>query len=193
MKKVQITPSFWLAAAAVLLLGLGRQYSLLLAAALLHELGHGTVIYLLGNTVEEVRLIPGGVDIRYKERHFSYGADICIALAGPAVNLLTAMLLSMSDQAELDYFIGLNLLLCFFNLLPLYPLDGGKALYSAMVYFLPLHGETIFFLISAALTLLIFAAACGACFYDLQALWSMVVFGYILTQQKLHLLCKEGI
>ncbi len=185
--------SFWLSAAVVLLLGMGKQYVLLMAAALLHELGHGTIILLYGNTIESVRLIPCGIDIRYREQHFSYGADILIALAGPLANLLTAVLLSVCLGDEAAYFIGLNLLLCFFNLLPLYPLDGGKALYASMTFLSPLNGEKSFFMLSATLSILIFAAACGACFYDLQALWSLVVFGYILAQQKFWLLCKEGI
>ncbi|MFO7676256.1 MAG: site-2 protease family protein [bacterium] len=67
------------------------------------------------------------------------------ALAGPAANLATAavagLLLRLSYLAGvagfpallLQYFVLFNLILCFFNLLPIPPLDGSRLVY----YFLP--------------------------------------------------------
>ena len=193
MRKICIMPSFWAVLGFLIFLGMGRQYSLLLLAAMIHEFGHGMVIFLYGNTIEEIRLIPGGVDIRYRERRFSYSADIMIPLAGPLANLLTAMIFSVLDIAKADYFIGLNLLLCFFNLLPLHPLDGGKALYAVMSCLWPIGGERAFFLFSAVLSALIFGVVCAGCFYDYQAWWSMVVFGYILSRQNIRWLFSKSI
>ena len=193
MRKIHINPSFWIILAILIFLDMGRQYSLLLSAALIHELGHGLIILLYGNTIETVRLIPGGIDIQYKEYHFSYGADILIALAGPLANLLTAILFSVLQRGEADYFIGLNLLLCFFNLLPLHPLDGGKILCAIVNCFFPMTGDLYFFLFSALLSFLFFVASLGACFYNWRALWSAMVFGYILCLQNFRWFCKGEI
>ena len=69
------------------------------------------------------------------------------SLAGPASNLLTAGIAGLLVRllilvgasgfpvALLDYFVLFNLILCFFNLIPIPPLDGSRLVY----YFLPAH------------------------------------------------------
>ena len=193
MKKISVAPAFWLILLGTLMIGLHKKYMLLFCAASVHELGHGLAIWISDAKIEQIRLIPGGLDIRYCEKHFSYAADLLIALAGPAANLLFAMLISSADLQGTDLFIGLNLTLCFFNLLPIYPLDGGKILCTIMTFFSPAEGEKAFFLLSGTLAALLFAAACGACFYRLRAIWSVLIFGYIFLQQNLQMLCKEAI
>jgi len=193
MKRLSVAPAFWMLLLGTLAIGLHKKYMLLFCAASVHELGHGLAIWIADGVIDQIRLIPGGLDIRYCEKHFSYAADLWIAVAGPAANLLLAMLLSPIDLPGTDLFIGLNLTLCFFNLLPIYPLDGGKILYTVMTFFSPAEGEKAFFLLSGTLAALLFAAACGACFYHLRAIWSVLIFGYILLQQKLRMLCKEAV
>lgn len=193
MRKFKVEPSFLAMLALLLMVDRSGRGVLLMLAVLLHELGHMAVILLRGSRIEQVRLIPGGLDIRYTEKHSTYGGDLLIAGAGPAANLLTAVLCSPIDHPTADYFIGVNLVLCFFNLLPLYPLDGGRILYTIMTYFSPIGGGKIFFLFSGTLALLLFALSCGACFYNLRALWSAFVFGVILLVQKLGYIYKEAI
>jgi Zn-dependent protease len=65
--------------------------------------------------------------------------DILVTMAGPAMNLLLAVILVAAAKASLvfhsesaaDYFVqaaGLSLVLCFFNLIPVPPLDGSHVL-----------------------------------------------------------------
>lgn len=63
----------------------------------------------------------------------SYGQELLLAAAGPAVNLLLAVILSqMGTKWELCYLIsGVHLVLGIFNLLPIMPLDGGRLLWNA--------------------------------------------------------------
>ena len=58
----------------------------------------------------------------------SYGQELLAVLAGPGVNLLLAGVAGTLGETG-EIFAGANLVLCGFNLLPLRPLDGGKALY----------------------------------------------------------------
>ena len=62
------------------------------------------------------------------EGFFGYGREILCAFAGPAVNLVLALVLA---RLEMPAFSGLNLAMAIFNLLPLSVLDGGRALSCA--------------------------------------------------------------
>lgn len=192
IQKVRLSPALGILAFVLTIFGFQKKYFLLFSAAAIHELGHATAIRLYSGEIEQIRLIPGGLDIRYRQRNYSYASDILIAAAGPLANLAAAILLRVL-HINSDYLIGLHLILCFFNLLPLYPLDGGKVLCSVICYFAPIRGETAFYLWSGTLSILLFTAACGACFYNLRALWSVLIFGYILYQQKLRLMYREAI
>ena len=193
MGKIKIGTSFLVLVILTFVIDSGHRYLFLLTASCLHELCHAAAIRLLGGSIKQIRLIPGGLDICYTERHTSYLADFVIAASGPLGNLGAALCFSSFNHHQAAYFVGINLILCFFNLLPLYPLDGGRVLYSVMTYFSPLYGGRNFFLISAALSFLLFAASVGACFYNIRAFWSVFVFGYILCNQKMDCFYRDGV
>lgn len=103
-----------------------------LTAAVLHELGHAIAIRLCGGRM--LGMVPGsfGLTLRY-DGLLSYGRDACIALGGPAANLLAAVLgmgltACVPALSGKTLFSGVNLLLGAFNFLPARPLDGGNAL-----------------------------------------------------------------
>lgn len=64
------------------------------------------------------------------QRPLTYGSELAAILAGPGVNLLLALLCARlgGEQEALYALSGLSLALGWFNLLPIYPLDGGRAL-----------------------------------------------------------------
>ncbi|MBR0063086.1 MAG: hypothetical protein IJP67_02870 [Oscillospiraceae bacterium] len=97
-------------------------YAVLAAGA--HELGHIAAIYALGGRVERFTADPGGLNIRYCGG-FSPAQDALIALAGPAMNLVMAVLSAFFGFFG-GYFIGINLVFCIFNLIPISILDGGR-------------------------------------------------------------------
>lgn len=110
-----------------LLAGAGGVLPLVGLAALCHELGHLLALRLAGAEVERLRLTAFGAEILADTRFLPYPREILCTLAGPAVNLALALLLS---RVAGDYTLaGANLLLGGFNLLPIPSLDGGRALY----------------------------------------------------------------
>ena len=116
-----------------LIAGAGEVLPLVILSALCHELGHLTALRLVGAKVEQIRLTAFGAEIRADTRYLSYGREIFCTLAGPAVNLILAVVLA---RAAGDYLLaGANLFLGVFNLLPLPSLDGGRALYLAVSWF----------------------------------------------------------
>ena len=116
--------------ALALFAGAGEVLPVVALAALCHELGHLTALALVKAKIERIRLTAFGAEIRADTRYLPYGREIFCTLAGPAVNLILAVVLA---RAAGDYLLaGANLFLGVFNLLPLPSLDGGRALHLAI-------------------------------------------------------------
>ena len=117
---------------------LGLASALLLFASILaHEFGHAIVARRRGVEIEEIDLwLLGGV-ARMRGRPQSANDELSFALAGPAVTAVVAaafaglaLLLPSSAPAALRalvrYQAEVNLLILGFNLVPAFPLDGGR-------------------------------------------------------------------
>lgn len=124
--------------------GLGFASALLLfVSILLHELGHALVARRHGIEVQEIELwLLGGVSKMGGEAH-TPGDELRYALAGPAVTALIALVFGITAAALpasspevlvalIDYQLVVNLLILGFNLLPAFPLDGGRVMRSVM-------------------------------------------------------------
>ena len=109
------------------------------ASILLHELAHAIIARLEKLVVVEIILHPFGGFTRFTHEPETPRAEFRIAVAGPAASFLLAilltLLLTLANAAELDIVRDLllllalaNFLLAVFNLLPGYPLDGGRVL-----------------------------------------------------------------
>ena len=125
--KLEVGWGFLVLAVMALIVGAGPVLPMTVLAALCHEGGHLAGLRLAGARVEAVRLTAFGAEIRADTRYLPYGREILCTLAGPAVNLVLALLFARA----LGWYLpaGVNLFLGCFNLLPLPSLDGGRALY----------------------------------------------------------------
>jgi Zn-dependent protease len=149
--------TFLLLLVFLLFIGVGGQQSgavtalyvlALFGSVLLHELGHALVARRYGIRTLEIVMFPIG-GIARQERQPKPREEFWIALAGPAVNAFIAAgllgwlfategwqevaLLREPTDANLAERLAIgNLLLCAFNLLPAYPMDGGRILRSAL-------------------------------------------------------------
>ncbi len=107
----------------------------LLPAALLHELAHYAVLRLCGVRTARFTLTGLGASLYVPELHrLSYGAELLSAAAGPLMNLLLWVLLSLTGREELTLFAGDQMVLGVLNLLPVRPMDGGRILWLATAY-----------------------------------------------------------
>jgi Zn-dependent protease len=110
---------------------------LLFLSILLHELGHSVVARRHGVEIEEIDLwLLGGV-ARMKGYPKTAGDELRFALAGPAVTLAIALGFGLADlalpssspdalRAVIEYQLFINAAILVFNLLPAFPLDGGR-------------------------------------------------------------------
>lgn len=125
--KIEVTWGFGCMLLLAVLAGAGSVLPLVGLSALCHELGHLGALRLAGAGVDRFRLTAFGAEIRADTRYLPYGREILCTLAGPAVNLVLALVLA---RVAGDYVLaGANLLLGVFNLLPMASLDGGRALF----------------------------------------------------------------
>ena len=116
-----------------------RLTGMVLSAAAIHELGHYVVLRLLGGRVTALRVSVFGAEMETDGAALSYGRELMAVLAGPMANLLAGLVLA---RAGYPAAAGAHLVLCAFNLLPVRPLDGGRALYLLTGWLLgPAVGE----------------------------------------------------
>jgi Zn-dependent protease/CBS domain-containing protein len=112
---------------------------LFFASVLLHELSHSLVAQTRGVRVREIRLfIFGGVSM-FEDEARDAPAETWISVVGPLASLVLAALLfgcayaigpGSAFGALLGYLGYVNLALALFNILPAYPMDGGRVLHS---------------------------------------------------------------
>ena len=91
---------------------------------LLHELGHAITGIILGLKIKKININVFGLSIEFE----NYGKErinnkIIIDMAGPTINIITFIIAVIFKNEEIAY---INILLAIINLLPIYPLDGGR-------------------------------------------------------------------
>ena len=136
--KIRFSVSFLVFAGFVLLAANRWVFAVYVVSVILHEYAHQVTGGLFHCKFSEVRLYAFGAVTYGDIEILSPGEEILTGLAGPLLNLLLALLLTAmwwivpSTYVYTDSAAMANLALALFNLLPAYPLDGGKVLCAAL-------------------------------------------------------------
>ncbi|MBE5806197.1 MAG: hypothetical protein E7313_05755 [Clostridiales bacterium] len=120
-------------------------YGLFMLFACIHELGHLITGVILGFRVRLFQIKPYGVSIEFYLNEDNYKVNkkykllvknIVIASMGPIVNFVIALFFIRwnisSKYIDSQNLVYINLLIGLFNLIPIYPLDGGRILKSLL-------------------------------------------------------------
>ncbi|OUN01347.1 MAG: hypothetical protein BAA04_03950 [Firmicutes bacterium ZCTH02-B6] len=137
----------WRAAAGALALILG-----VFASVLLHEFGHALAARRYGTRTPDITLLPIGGVARLERLPERPAEELVVALAGPLVNVVIAavlyvvlLVLGRTEPMSGASLVGGNLAaqllatnvwLVLFNLLPAFPMDGGRVLRAALASWL---------------------------------------------------------
>lgn len=160
--------SFWLLPAWVLFTGSAGSLAGALAAigfvfaifgcVVLHELGHALMARRFDVGTRDITLYPIGGVARLERIPTRPSQELAIALAGPAVNVVIAGVLlvvllalgfgsegvvfSLTPAAFLASLFAVNVALVVFNMLPAFPMDGGRVLRAFLAMWLPYDRAT---------------------------------------------------
>ena len=104
----------------------------LFGSVVLHELGHALAARGFGLHTDSITLYPFGGVARIRADGLTPVAEFVVAIAGPAVNVALALAAGAAylvfPAAPLLVFAGLNVGMGLFNLVPAFPMDGGRVL-----------------------------------------------------------------
>ena len=127
----------------------------------LHELGHALTAKKFGIKTKDITLLPIGGLARLERLPEKPSEELMVAFAGPLVNIVlaigTGLFISLPNTSEemlvqlangvnannffLNFYL-VNIVLAIFNLIPAFPMDGGRVLRALLSYKLERHVAT---------------------------------------------------
>ena len=122
-------PLFYLVAFFAIITASFFPFLIITVLILVHEFGHSLMVYLFGGEVIKILIYPlGGISKFSTSFNISLVKEFIILLFGPLFQIIAwYLLITLFPEKEMlisSYHYGI----LFFNLLPIYPLDGGKFL-----------------------------------------------------------------
>jgi len=120
-----------------------KLYATIMVLCVIHELGHVLMGLIMGLKIEKIEIMPLGLSVSFKLNVDDYNKKvkkgailqlkkIAIAVAGPLTNLIILLIVLYTNInfkiVSNELLAYANLLIILFNLLPIYPLDGGRIL-----------------------------------------------------------------
>lgn len=181
--KIKIHPLFLLVMLLCAVFGGLINILLCLMTALLHECGHIFYAAKSGYACNEVKIMPYGASAVYDIEGIRLKEELFLALAGPAVNVCICVFLAglwwffPESYAYTDTVMRANIAMLIVNLMPAYPLDGGRALRCVLRKHLSERTSIIVIKVIAALCVVGLAVAFFLTGYNL----SLAVLALFLT------------
>lgn len=179
-------------------------YALLMLFAFCHEMGHLLCGILMGLKPKSLKIMPMGLSIEF-EIYSKNIKDklqikkIWIALAGPITNIIIILItIIFSKNIETILYgeiIYSNILIAIFNLLPIYPLDGGRIL-KEVIHIIKGRKKAIEltnYISNVSMVILTFVSSIAIYYYKNMAILFIIAYlwGMIFIENKRYNLKKR--
>jgi stage IV sporulation protein FB len=165
LRKIHIHPLLWVIIALAVATAHFIELMMVLLIIFVHEMGHGAAASFFSWRIKKIALLPfGGVAEMDEHGNRPLKEELIVVLAGPLQHVWMMALSYLLFAAGLVpekwhmLFIEYNMMVLLFNLIPIWPLDGGKLLFillSMSTSFQEAHVRTLY---ASAGTLAIFSA-----------------------------------
>lgn len=183
MGKIKIHPLFWFVVAAGMMTGHFYEILILFTIVFVHEMGHAAAAHFFGWRIEKIELLPfGGVAKTDEHGNRRLAEEVIVILAGPSQHLLLWIVayflqqFSIIDNDTYQLFIRHNITILIFNLLPVWPLDGGRLLRVLCSFAYP-YKEAILKSLFFSTALLVVLSAWSAVYFPTHLnLWVVLTF-----------------
>ncbi|WP_299091715.1 M50 family metallopeptidase [uncultured Metabacillus sp.] len=169
--KIHIHPLLWVMIGISVITANFKTVFVLMLIVFVHEMGHAISAHFFSWRIKSIMLLPfGGVAVVDEHGNRSLKQELIVVLSGPiqhiwlqgaAYLLLTANIISADDYQLFTFY---NLSILFFNLLPVWPLDGGKLLFILFSNYWPykrahlyMIGVSLFFLFNYVAVVLVYS------------------------------------
>lgn len=129
---------------------------ILVVVLLVHELGHYLAMRYYGYTDTSIFFLPFGAAAVGKKEHRKAYEEYMVFLAGPLPGIVIGIVIliwslwqrhSISGESHLIMYAMISLVINYINLLPIYPLDGGRILQLLLLHRYP-KGQFYFYMVS---------------------------------------------
>lgn len=180
-------------------------YGILMLFAFLHELGHLFAGLFLGFKPASLSINPLGLSINFKIDAEDYNRKVqrgnilalkklIIAFSGPAVNCMLAVIFSIFDLKifgiSQEFLVYSNILIALFNLIPIYPLDGGRILKNVLHIIVGLESTYSYTNLVSNISIVILTAFSSIGIMYLKNIAILFIIGYlwylVIAENKLY-------
>lgn len=180
----------------------GAAVLILFACVVLHELGHSLTARHYGIGVSRILLLPIGGMAEFDSIPRQPRRELLITLAGPAVNFaialvtgpflpLSSLLVSLQTTGEIPLTLTglglevwlMNLLMGCFNLLPVFPMDGGRILRALLAMRWPYLKATFW---AASIGKVLAIAGIGVWVFVVHSYLGALLFSFIFVAGELE-------
>lgn len=183
LKKIKVNPLFWFVIGIGTLTGYFREIIMIFTIVLIHELGHSFAAQHFNWRIRKIELLPfGGVAEVEEYGNRPLKEEFIVVIAGPLQHIwligfsYLMFHLNFWTSADHQLFITHNLMILIFNLLPIWPLDGGKILYLFLSTKLPFQKSLVTTLKGSFLLLVFFSVMSIYLFPFHLNLWIVIIF-----------------
>lgn len=185
--KISVSFFTWILWLVALLNGSIKAMAFLFLLMTLHELAHVLMAAFFHLTTRQITIYPFGLCAQIQNLHTKPCLiQLCVLLAGPIVHMITPLLLLIMmkhhwiSPAFYQWCLMMNTQILIFNLLPIFPLDGGRMLLALLFCLVP---------VKRALQLhygFSLAFIAGLYFYILPKTWASAIVCFVLLSGSLH-------